>query len=99
MESPLINLVEKFYLMQVLIDEKSIINCFNFTYSFKHLFIYLDFSLGSKYNIQEILIENCLILKPKNVKNKLSYLYKKNLFMLNTKNIEVKLREIEFFKF
>ncbi len=53
------------------------------------------FSLGSKYNIQEILIENCLILKPKNVKNKLSYLYKKNLFTLNTKNIEVKLREID----
>ena len=53
------------------------------------------FSLGSKYNIQEILIENCLILKPKNVKNKLSYLYKKNLFILNTKDIEVKLREIE----
>ena len=53
------------------------------------------FSLSTKYNVQEILIENCFILKPKNVKNKLSYLYKKNLFILNTKDIEVKLREIE----
>ena len=45
------------------------------------------FSLSTKYNVQEILIENCFILKPKNVKNKLSYLYKKNLFILKGKKM------------
>ena len=52
------------------------------------------FSLGSKYNIQEILIENCLILKPKNVKINFLIYIKKSIHA-KSKNIEVKLREIE----
>lgn len=49
-----------------------------------------------KLNIKEILIENNTILKSKEIKKKLTFLYEDNLFFFNTKNIEVALQNISF---
>ncbi len=49
-----------------------------------------------KFNIEKIYIENNLIIKKEKIIDKLNFLYKTNLFLLNTSSIEDKLSEIEF---
>ena len=46
--------------------------------------------------IKEIIIENNKIISKKEIKNKLSYLYGNNLFLIDNKLLESKLREIDF---
>ncbi len=57
-----------------------------------------DFNFFSKFKIKKIVIENNIIIKDDQIKTKLSFLYKKNLFFLTTKEIEKKLDEIDFIK-
>ena len=57
-----------------------------------------DYNFFSKFNIKKIVIENNIIIKDDQIKTKLSFLYKKNLFFLTTKEIEKKLDEIDFIK-
>ncbi|MDA8771296.1 FtsQ-type POTRA domain-containing protein [Candidatus Pelagibacter bacterium] len=49
-----------------------------------------------KFSIKEIKIENNFILKEKNIKKNLIFLYDSNLFFLDTLNIEKKLKKIAF---
>jgi len=46
--------------------------------------------------IKEIIIENNKIISKKEIKNKLSYLYGNNLFLIDNRLLESKLREIDF---
>ena len=50
----------------------------------------------SNLQIKKITIENNKIIKDKEIKEKLSFLYETNFFFLRTKKIEKKLREIQF---
>ena len=50
----------------------------------------------SNLQIKKITIENNKIIKDKEIKEKLSFLYDTNFFFLRTKKIEKKLREIQF---
>ena len=50
----------------------------------------------SNLQIKKITIENNKIIKDKEIKEKLSFLYETNFFFLRTKTIEKKLREIQF---
>ena len=50
----------------------------------------------SNLQIKTITIENNKIIKEKEIKEKLSFLYETNFFFLRTKNIEKKLKEIQF---
>ncbi len=50
----------------------------------------------SNLQIKKITIENNKIIKDKEIKEKLSFLYETNFFFLRTKKIETKLREIQF---
>ena len=50
--------------------------------------------LGSKFYIKEIIVENNQILEKEKIKNELVFLYKKNLFLLDFKNIKLKLEKI-----
>ena len=50
----------------------------------------------SNLQIKNITIENNKIIKEEEIKEKLSFLYKTNFFFLRTKNIEKKLKEIQF---
>ena len=47
-----------------------------------------DFYLGSKFNIEKIIIENNFISKKEDIKKDLIYVYDTNLFLLNTKLIK-----------
>ena len=49
-----------------------------------------------RLNIEEINVENNLILNSDEIKKKINYLYEKNLFFLNVKNIEKNLKSFEF---
>lgn len=49
-----------------------------------------------RLNIEEINVENNLILNSDEIKKKINYLYEKNLFFLNVKNIEKSLKSFEF---
>ncbi len=51
--------------------------------------------LDSKFYIKEIIVENNQILEKKKIKNELFFLYKKNLFLLDFKNIKLKLDKID----
>ena len=46
-----------------------------------------NFNLNLRFNIEQILIENNTILKKDEIKKKLSFLYKKNIFSVNPKNV------------
>ena len=46
--------------------------------------------------IQSIIVENNKIVNKENIKRKLSFLYNTNIFFIDKKNIEKKLREINF---
>ena len=50
----------------------------------------------SNLQVDNITIENNKIVKEREIKEKLAFLYKTNFFLLRTKKIEKKLREIEF---
>ena len=50
----------------------------------------------SNLQIKKITIENNKIIKDKEIKEKLSFLYETNFFFLRAKNIEKKLKEIQF---
>ena len=50
----------------------------------------------SNLKIKKITIENNKIINDKEIKEKLSFLYETNFFFLRTKNIEKKLKEIQF---
>ena len=50
----------------------------------------------SNLQIKKITIENNKIIKEEEIKEKLSFLYETNFFFLKTKNIEKKLKEIQF---
>ena len=52
--------------------------------------------LSGKFNIEEIKIENNFILKDKNIKKNLIFLYGANLIFLNTLDIEKKLEKMDF---
>ena len=54
--------------------------------------------LTNKFNIETILIENNLILKEKEIKKDLAFLYETNLFFLNTSDIEKELKKRDFIK-
>jgi cell division septal protein FtsQ len=46
-----------------------------------------NFNLNLRFNIEQILIENNTILKKDEIKKNLSFLYKKNIFSVNPKNV------------
>ncbi len=50
----------------------------------------------SNLQIKNIIIENNKIIKEREIREKLSFLYETNFFLLRTKSIEYKLREIQF---
>ena len=50
----------------------------------------------SNFQIKKITIENNKIITEGEIKEKLSFLYETNFFFLKTKNIEKKLKEIQF---
>ena len=47
-------------------------------------------------SIKKIIIENNFIIDEKNIKKNLAFLYDTNLFLLKTKNIKIRLNEIDF---
>mgnify|MGYP001434940030 CR=1 FL=1 len=53
-------------------------------------------NLDSHFNIKKIDIENNKFIDDKTLKNKLSFLYETNLFLLNKKELKLKLKEIDF---
>ena len=57
--------------------------------------IKLNKTFFSNLQIKKITIENNKIIKDKEIKEKLSFLYETNFFFLRTKKIEKKLREIQ----
>ncbi len=58
--------------------------------------IQADFNLIPDLSIKKIFIENNDIIDDKNIKKNLAFLYETNLFLLKTKNIKLKLNEIDF---
>ena len=66
------------------------------------LFLFSTFNIKfnktffSNLQIKDITIENNKIIKEEEIKEKLSFLYKTNFLFLRTKNIEKKLKEIQF---
>ena len=55
-----------------------------------------NFIVNSNLHIQKIKVENNSIIKTDEIKKKLSFLYKKNLFFLNIKDIEENLKSETF---
>ncbi len=55
-----------------------------------------NISLLSGLNIKKITITNNEIINEAQIKSKLSFLYEKNLFLLNTRKIENKFAELDF---
>jgi cell division septal protein FtsQ len=53
-------------------------------------------NLNAEFNIKKIDIENNKFIDDKILKNKLSFLYETNLFLLNKKELKLKLQEIDF---
>ena len=55
-----------------------------------------DLNFDFKFNIKEILIENNEILNEAEIKKQLSFIYEKNIFLINKNNIEKNLLKIKF---
>ena len=55
-----------------------------------------NFTINSNLNIKKIKIENNSIIKTDEIKKKLSFLYKENLFFLKIKDIEENLKDETF---
>jgi len=53
-------------------------------------------NLNTKFNIKKIDIENNKFIDEKILKNKLTFLYETNLFLLNKKELQLRLQEIDF---
>ena len=58
--------------------------------------IQTNFRLIPNLYIKKIIIENNFIVDEKNIKKKLAFLYNTNLFLLNSKKIKIRLKEIDF---
>ena len=58
--------------------------------------IQTNFRLIPNLSIKKIIIENNFIVDEKNIKKKLAFLYNTNLFLLNSKKIKIRLKEIDF---
>ena len=54
-----------------------------------------NFSLSPNIKIDTIIIENASILDKNKIKQDLSFLYQKNLFLLNTQEIKTKISQID----
>ena len=54
-----------------------------------------NFSLSPNIKIDSIIIENASILDTNKIKQDLSFLYQKNLFLLNTQEIKTKISQID----
>ena len=52
--------------------------------------------VNSNFNIQEIVIENNNIIKDLKIKKNLSFIYNRNIFILDLKDIEKELNKIQF---
>ena len=63
------------------------------TYQSQHGY---NLNLDSKFNVKKISVENFKFVSPLEIESKLSFLYKKNIFLLKNKDIQIKLSEIEF---
>lgn len=57
-----------------------------------------NYIITSKLNIQKIIVENITIIDSVEIKKKLNFLYKTNLFFLNINKIEENLKNISFIK-
>jgi len=55
-----------------------------------------DFNFNSILQIKKIIIEDNKIISEEELKDKLSYLYKSDLFLLDNKILEKKLKEVDF---
>ena len=55
-----------------------------------------SFKFNIRVNIEELVIENNFHVKDEKIKEKLSFLYETNLFLLKKKDLEKKLNEIDF---
>ena len=55
-----------------------------------------NFKLNSKFYINNITVENNLVISEKKIRQKLSFIYKRNLFFLRDNEIRNKLNEIDF---
>ena len=55
-----------------------------------------NFHINSNLNIKKITIQNNSIIKSDEIKRQLSFLYQENLFFLNNKDIEEKLKKLTF---
>ena len=55
-----------------------------------------NFSFNSNLNIKDVIVENNSIIETIEIKNQLKFLYKTNLFTLQTKEIELNLKNIDF---
>jgi len=55
-----------------------------------------DFNFNSILQIKKIIIEDNKIISEEELKNKLFYLYKSDLFLLDNKILEKKLKEVDF---
>ena len=58
--------------------------------------IQTNFSLTPNLSIKKIIIENNYIVDEKNIKKSLAFLYDTDLFLLKTRNIKIRLSEIDF---
>ena len=58
--------------------------------------IHANFKLIPNLSIKKIFIENNYIIDDKNLEKNLAFLYDTNLFLLKTKDIKIKLNEIDF---
>ena len=56
----------------------------------------IDYNSLTKFKIKKIIIENNNIIKSEEIKNKLNFVYQKNLFFLDTHAVEKKIKEINF---
>ena len=61
------------------------------TYSIKD-----NFKFNLRLNIEELVIENNFYVGEKKIREKLSFLYETNLFLLKKRDLETKLNEIDF---
>lgn len=55
-----------------------------------------NFKLNSKFYINNITVENNVVISEKKIREKLSFIYKRNLFFLRDNEIRNKLNEIDF---
>ena len=55
-----------------------------------------NIKIDVKTKIEKIIIENNFIIEERRIRENLSFLYKKNLFNLNKREIKTKLNKIEF---